>query len=186
MNRFLLRLLAAACVSCAPAVLSATASEIVIHVVGDSHCLQIAKLMGKGWKTHPKFGAKNGALIKDVPWQLTRVPWGSDVLACAGTNDANPAIEEDVTPYIDASIDVAMLRGLRVVWLGPSYIGRVKWRLKAILLDEQLDAVLKKTPAITYLSMQPAMPPDSCAKDDVHLLDRCYRNIAREAFRILN
>jgi hypothetical protein len=157
------------------------------YVVGDSHCRQIAQLMVKaGWKTTPKHGPKDGATIKDLPAQLTRIPMGSDVIACAGTNDSNPAVEEDVTPYVHASVDVAMLRGLRVVWIGPAYITRTGWRLKATLLDEKLSRVLKPYRAMIYLSMQPAVSPGECLKDYVHLKDRCYRDLARKAVAELN
>lgn len=152
------------------------------YVVGDSHCLRIAQLMANAkWKITPKHGPKNGATIADLSWQLSRVPWGSDVVACAGTNNSNPASEEDVTPYVDAAIDVAMLRGLRVAWIGPAYITRTRWRLKAILLDDKLARLLITHRAMTYVSMQPSEHPADCLKDYTHLQDRCYRDLARKA-----
>lgn len=177
MNRFLAATLAAACIFViAPAPVDAQA--VATWAVGDSHCLQMAKLMR--WKTMPKHGPRNGALIMDVSWQLSRVPWGSDVVVCAGTNDSNPDVEEDVTPYVDAAIDVALLRGLRVVWIGPAYIDRVRWKLKAMLLDERLAKILRH-PSTIYISMQPSETPGDCLKDYTHLKDRCYRDLARKA-----
>lgn len=180
MNRFLAALALAGAFFVAPAA-GQTPVKCPLHLVvaGDSHGVQVAKLLGC------RSFAKDGASIRDLPAQLTRVPIGSDVLVFAGTNDANPDLLEDPLPYAEASADVALLRGLRIAWAGPSYLARQNWRLKAVLLDERLDAALRP-PLIHYQSMNPSLPQDDCSKDGVHLKDYCYRAFAAQLRRLLD
>lgn len=87
-------------------------------IAGDSLCVglaQAAKVQSVAVKSRG---------IKDVPEQLGRLPVGSTVIVCAGTNDSSwrlPAFDF----VVQRVIDTAKARNQKLIWVGP--IGTRLW-----------------------------------------------------------
>lgn len=138
-----------------------------LYTAGDSHCREIARLLG--WKTVARDGAKTAEIVK----QLARVPLGAFVLVCSGTNDSENAGDViTASIYADAAMKFAAVREQRLVWVGPSAVRRDGWSRRVWMTDITLRISAEQN-NIPYLSISrdPAMQP----ADDVHLRAVSYR-----------
>ena len=147
------------------------------YTAGNSHCQEIARQLGKPWRSV----AVSGASIADLPRQLVRVPFGAFVIVCPATNDAARDDMATASPfYAQAALDVAEWRSLRLVFIGPSAVAIDDgWRRRAQKIDGFLE-VLLRTKGVPYISIfsDPARQPGS---DKVHLTGDAYRALGAEA-----
>jgi lysophospholipase L1-like esterase len=144
----MIRCAAAVASFCCLTSLPATADQSVpgAVVVGDSHGASIAQVSGlKGL-------ARNSVHIRGpkAVQQINSVPPQSTALVVLGSNDAEFSIK-GLDPYIDAIVDAAARRSIRLVWIGPPCTSKA-WNSRVRELDAMLDARFTGT-AVTYVSV---------------------------------
>lgn len=81
-------------------------------LAGDSHCVGLAQATGI------KSVAQVGASTRAVIGQLGKIPEGSTVIVCAGTNDA-PNRFNGFQATVDAVLAEAGRRKQKLIWVGP-------------------------------------------------------------------
>jgi len=138
-------------------------------VVGDSHGASIALVSGlKGL-------ARNSVHIRGpkAVQQINSVPPQSSALVVLGSNDAEFSIK-GLDPHIEAIVDAAARRSIRLVWIGPPCTSKA-WNSRVRELDAMLAARFADT-AVTYVSV---LDPKICAGgyydgDGVHFTMKGY------------
>jgi lysophospholipase L1-like esterase len=167
----MIRCAAAVASFCCLASLSAAADPSApgAVVVGDSHGASIAQVSGlKGL-------ARNSVHIRGpkAVQQINSVPPQSTALVVLGSNDAEFSIK-GLDPYINAILDAASRRSIRLVWIGPPCTSKA-WNSRVRELDAMLAARFVDT-AVTYVSV---LDPKICAGgyydgDGVHFTMKGY------------
>jgi lysophospholipase L1-like esterase len=145
------------------------------YTAGDSHCVELARLLGSPWKSV----AENAVSTSELPKHLAKIPFGSFVIVCTGTNDAASRSLATLSRfYAGAATEVAKWRSQTLVWVGPSAVRRTGWFDRADQIDATFE-FLMEAKGIRYISIftDPAMQP----ADDVHLRAVQYRALGEAA-----
>lgn len=141
-----------------------------IVAAGDSICEGVAAA------AHLPNYAQRGARTALAAINLNRVPSGSIVYFCAGTNDG-PAQLLQFEMAVDSALTAARARDLLLVWIGP-----VRTRLWWDRFSDQADTMLAVRLAVAgvkYVSLRAVrFRTDELSGDGIHFTPRGYRRIA--------
>lgn len=138
-------------------------------VLGDSLGVGVALASGLRGLAHDSVHIRGQRALE----QINAAPAGSTAFVVLGSNDAEEGIK-GLDPSIDAFVQAAARRDIRLVWLGPT-CARKPWNTRVYELDQVLQQRFAGSP-VTYVSM---LDETICSgtffePDGVHLTQKGY------------
>jgi lysophospholipase L1-like esterase len=167
MIRFAAAVASHCCLAALPAAAEQSAPGAV--VIGDSHGESIALVSGLKGLAHISVHIRGPKAVQ----QINRAPPQSTAFVALGSNDAEFSIK-GLDPYIDAIVEAAARRSIKLVWIGPPCTSKA-WNRRVRELDAMLAARFDGT-AVTYVSV---LDPKICSGgyydgDGVHFTMKGY------------
>jgi hypothetical protein len=156
----------------------ASAGEPRTAIIGDSLGMGVAYAAGIKPLARPSVHIQGPKILE----QLANAPAGATVFVVVGSNDSFSDIK-GVQLGIDALIQAAEARNIRLVWVGAPCVRR-SWNAKSAGLDQALRRRFANT-AVTYVSMHDATicSGQFFGPDGVHMTMKGYTYMWEKARR---